>query len=59
MNVKKYRVKMGYTQKDIAKLLNIKQSSYSCKENGKRGFTANEIKKLKDILNVSYEELLN
>ena len=59
MNVKEYRVRMGYTQKQIADLLNIKQNSYSDKENGKRGFTANEIKKLKDILKVSYEELLN
>ena len=59
MNVKEYRIKKGYSQKQIAEMLNIKQSSYSCKENGKRGFTANEIKKLKDILKVSYEDLLN
>ena len=59
MNVKEYRVKMGYTQEQIAELLNIKQASYGRKENGKRAFTIAEIKKLKEILQVTYEELLN
>ena len=59
MNVKEYRVKMGYTQEQVAKLLNIKQNSYSRKENGKRAFTIDEIKKLKEILNATYDELLN
>ena len=59
MNVKKYRIKRGYTQKQIAILLNIKQNAYSNKENGKRAFTIEEIKKLKRILNTTYDELLN
>ena len=59
MNIKEYRVKMGYTQEQIAELLNIKQNTYSNKECGKRAFTINEIKKLKDIFKVTYEDLLN
>ena len=59
MNVKEYRVKKGYTQEQIAMLLNIKQNTYSNKENGKRAFTIDEIKILKELFKVSYEELLN
>ena len=59
MNIKEYRVKMGYTQEQIAELLNIKQNTYSNKENGKRAFTIEEIRKLKRILNTTYDELLN
>ena len=35
MNVKEYRIKRGYTQEQIAILLDIKQNTYSNKENGK------------------------
>ena len=59
MNIKEYRIKRGYTQEQIAELLNIKQNTYSNKECGKRAFTINEIKKLKDIFKVTYEDLLN
>ena len=59
MNVKEYRIKMGYTQEQIAKLLNIKQNTYSNKERGKRAFTIEEIKLLKELLKVTYDELLN
>ena len=59
MNVKEYRVEKGYTQKQIAMLLDIKQNTYSNKENGKRAFTIDEIKILKELFKVSYEELLN
>ena len=59
MNVKEYRVKKGYTQKQIAMLHDIKQNTYSNKENGKRAFTIDEIKILKELFKVSYEELLN
>ena len=59
MNIKEYRIKRGYTQEQIAELLNIKQNTYSNKENGKRTFTIEEIRKLKRILNTTYDELLN
>ena len=57
--MKECRVKRGYSQGYMAKLLNIKQNTYSNKENGNRAFTIAEIKKLKEILQVTYEELLN
>ena len=59
MNIKEYRIRRGYTQKQIAILLGIKQNTYSNKENGKRAFTLEEIRKLKRILNITYNELLN
>ena len=59
MNIKEHRIKRGYTQEQIAELLNIKQNTYRNKENGKRAFTIEEIKKLKRILNTTYDELLN
>ena len=59
MNVKECRIKRGYSQGYMAQLLNIKQNTYSNKENGNRAFTVSEIKKLKEILQVTYEELLN
>ena len=59
MNIKEYRIKSGYTQSEVANVLNIKQSSYSRKELGKRAFTTDEIKILKELFKVSYEELLN
>lgn len=48
----------GYTQKDIAELLGIKQNSYSMKESGKRKFTIEEIAKLKDILKLETDVLI-
>ena len=59
MNVKEYRIKMGYTQEQIAMLLGIKQNTYSDKERGKTRFTIDEIKLIKELLNVTYDELLS
>ena len=59
MNIKEYRIRRGYTQEQIAILLGIKQNTYSNKECGKRAFTLEEIRKLKRILNTTYDELLN
>ena len=59
MKIKEYRLLKGYTQAEIANVLNIKQSSYSNKELGKRAFTVEEIKLLKDLFKVTYEDLLN
>ena len=44
MKIKEYRILKGYTQSEIANILNIKQSSYSNKELGKRAITVEEIK---------------
>lgn len=59
MKIKEYRILKGYTQSEIANILNIKQSSYSNKELGKRAFTIEEIKLLKELFEVTYEDLLN
>ena len=59
MKVKEYRLLNGYTQAEIANILNIKQNSYSNKELGKRSFTIEEIKLLKELFKVTYEDLLN
>ena len=59
MKIKEYRILKGYTQTEIANILNIKQSSYSNKELGRRDFTIKEIKLLKELFEVTYEDLLN
>ena len=59
MKVKEYRVKYSYTQKELAELLGIKQNTYSDKERGKTKFTIDEIKLIKELLNVTYDELLS
>lgn len=59
MKIKEYRILKGYTQSEIANILNIKQSSYSNKELGRRDFTIEEIKLLKELFEVTYEDLLN
>lgn len=59
MRIKECRILKGYTQSEIANILNIKQSSYSNKESGRRDFTIEEIKLLKELLEVTYEDLLN
>lgn len=59
MKIKEYRLLKGYTQAEIANVLNIKQSSYSNKELGRRDFTIEEIKLLKELFEVTYEDLLN
>ena len=59
MKIIEYRILKGYTQSEIANILNIKQSSYSNKELGRRDFTIEEIKLLKELFEVTYEDLLN
>ena len=59
LKVREYRKLNGYKQEDLAKLLSVTQSAYSRKENGKRGFTINEISILKEVFKVTYDDLLN
>ena len=59
MKIKEYRMTKGYTQKEIAELLGIKQNTYSDKERNKSSFTIYEIKILKELFNVSYDDLLS
>lgn len=57
MRIKQLRENKGITQEDIAKKLNIKQSTYSNKEAGKRSFTVEELLKLELILGVSISDM--
>ena len=59
MKVKEYRIKYSYTQREFAELLGIKQNTYSDKERGKTKFTIDEIKLIKKLLEVTYDDLLS
>ena len=59
MKIKEYRIKYSYTQKEFAELLGIKQNTYSDKERGKTKFTIDEIKVIKEMFNVTYDDLLS
>lgn len=58
LDIKDIRKRLGLSQEYIAQRLGVTQASYSCKEAGKRKFSIEELKILKRILNVSYDELL-
>ena len=59
IKIREYRKANGYRQSDLAKLLGIKQNTYSRKENGKSRFTIDEIIMLTHIFKVTYDDLLN
>ena len=59
VKVKEYRVMMGYTQTEVANLLGIKQNTYSDKERGKTQFNVKEIRIIKELFKVTYDELLS
>lgn len=53
--LKAFRAENGLTQSDMAKILGMSSTSYSAKENGKREFTHNEIKRAKEYgLDIMY-----
>ena len=59
MKIKEYRIVKGYTQREIAELLGIKQNTYSDKELGKSKFTIDEVKLIKELFEVTYDDLLS
>ena len=59
MKIKEYRIVKGYTQREIAELLGIKQNTYSDKELGKSKFTIDEVKLIKELFKVTYDDLLS
>ena len=59
VKIKEYRVMKGYTQTEIANLLGIKQNTYSDKERGKTQFNVKEIRIIKELFEVTYDELLS
>lgn len=58
MKVFYYRKLAKQRQKDIAEMLGITVQNYSLKENGKRSFKANEMRKVRDYLNDELNENL-
>ena len=59
MKIKEYRIIKGYTQKELAEVLGIEQNTYSDKERGKTNFTIDEIKIIKELFSVTYDDLLS
>jgi len=56
--LKSLRVLNGLTQKELAEKLEMSETSYTKRENGQISFTVDEIKKLKLILQLSYEDVI-
>lgn len=56
--LKKFRENSGYTQQQMADALNIDRSTYAYYETGKTSPSIETIMKIKNILNVSLEDLL-
>ena len=59
MRIKEYRIIKGYTQRELAEILGIKQNTYSDKERGKTNFTIDEITIIKELFNTTYDDLLS
>ena len=57
-NIRNLRVDNGYSQTDIAKLLNIKQNTYSQYEVGALRYPVDALITLADFYNVSVDYLL-
>lgn len=57
-NIKLMRLKKGYTQKELAEMLEVGQTTIANYEQGKRIPDADKIRKLGDIFNVSIDYLL-
>ena len=55
--IKQYREKAGLTQHDMAKRLKIAVSTYNMIENGKRGISLYNAKRISVLLKVSIDDL--
>lgn len=56
--LKALRVRHGYTQKVLAELLDLGETSYTKRENGVASFTLEEVKKMKEIFHLSPEQVI-
>lgn len=56
--LRRFRENSGYTQQQMADALNIDRSTYAYYETGKTNPSLETLMKIKDILNVSLEDLL-
>lgn len=55
--LKAKRIELGYTQKELAKKIDMSFSTYVLKENGKTEFKMREISKILKVLNCKYEDI--
>ena len=56
--LKSLRALNGHTQKDLANMLGIGETSYTKRENGDLDFSVEEIKKLKELYKLSDEDII-
>ena len=52
------RLREGYTQKELGKLIGVNQNNISAMENGKRPIGKSMAKKLAEVLNTDYKQFL-
>ena len=57
-NIRSLRIDHGYTQKQVAEYLNIRQNTYSQYEIGVLHYPVDALMKLADLYNVSIDYLL-
>ena len=57
LEIKGARVRLGYTQQDVADRLGLSLSSYKGREDGKTKFTIEEVPKLAEILELSMGQI--
>ena len=57
-NVKSERVRCGYTQEDLAKVLEMSKSAYSKLEQGQRTFSLEHLIIISNFLNVELPSLM-
>lgn len=57
-NLKKARLKKGFSQKEVAEAIGVANSTYSLYESGNREPGFPTVKKLSDVLNITSDELL-
>lgn len=58
-SIKELRIKKGFTQCDMAKVLDVTQAMYASQEKGKRNFNNKHLEKLSKFLNVDLFKVAN
>lgn len=58
LTIKQWRVVRGYSQKQFAELIGVSTNTYASKENGKRDWKIEEMKKICKHLEISIENQL-
>lgn len=58
-NLRKLRLKKDMTQEEVANILHIERSTYSCYENGKTEPSLHSLKKLAVLFNTDVDSLIS